>query len=436
MHTEPSGAAGTDRRVPLVVVSGIHEEQVARAAEAVRARDAARTVVVQHDLREISQGVVRRHVRHGDHEQLAVLELVHGCVSCTLREDFLPLLRRLCAAPDVERIVVRLDPALEPEAICWALQHVVVDGGTLDTDVAVEAVIAVVDRPSWLSDASGEDELAERGLAGSPDDERTVAQVVVGQVEFADAVVLAGEAEDRWQEVRTEAVISRLTPTAPRGHLDGLDPADLLARVPAEARRGRIDWPHGPLLRGQPSLESEAGVCVVLFEERRPFHPQRLHEVLDVLLDGVVRTRGRAWVASQPGAALWLESAGGGLNVGHAGPWLAALDTAQWDEVSAERQVRASLNWDDYYGDRMQELVVIAHEADPREITRALRSALLTDAEIAEGEAVWAATRTRSANGTPTRAPTWARARARNRPPVPPTPPATAASSEIRRARR
>ncbi len=348
------------------------------------------TALVHHDLREVTQGVVRRLVRHGEAESTEVLELAHGCVSCTLRGDMLPLLRRLSAAPDVRRIVVQLDPALEPETICWALQHVLVDGRPLVDDIEVRAVVTTVDLATWLADATGDEELVERGLGGSADDERTVAQVVVGQVEFADAIVLAGHADDRWNRVRTEAVIARLTPTAPSVHLDELDFAGMLARVPAGARRGAVDGPQGQLLRGQPSLDTDAGVSMVLFEERRPFHPQRLHEAVDVLLDGVVRTRGRVWVASQPDVALWLESAGGGLGVGHAGPWLTAMERDLWAEVSPERQVRASLIWDDYYGDRMQELVVIAHEADPQDIVRALRQALLTDDELAAGERAWA----------------------------------------------
>ncbi|MFR9730996.1 ribosome hibernation factor-recruiting GTPase MRF [Saccharopolyspora sp. MS10] len=375
-------------RVPLVVVAGLHDEHVAAVAEAAAASDPLGTAVVHHDLREVTGGVVRRHLRHGDSERLTVLELAHGCVSCTLREDFLPLLRGLAAAPDVRRIVVRLDPSLEPEAICWAIEHVVVDSAPVARDVEVAAVLAAVDLPSWLADASGDEPLHERGLAGSPDDERTVAQVGVGQVEFADAVVLAG-ATDRWQALRTEAVVHRLTPSAPLAGLDRLDLPALLDRVPAHARRGEVDGAHGPLLRGQPPLEEEAGASVLLFEERRPFHPERLHDALDVLLDGVVRTRGRAWVASQPETALWLESAGGGLRVGHAGPWLVSQPPERWAEVDPERQVKASLNWDAYYGDRMQELVVIAHEADPREVREALLGALLTDAELALGEAAW-----------------------------------------------
>ncbi|MER7013341.1 GTP-binding protein [Saccharopolyspora sp. NPDC000359] len=392
METESSA-------MPLVMVAGIRADQVASTAEAVRCSDPAGTALVHHDLREVAQGVVRRLIRRGGTEQVEVLELAHGCVSCTLREDLLPLLRRLTAAPEVTRVVVQLDPALEPETICWALQHVEVDGRPLTTDVRVEAVITAVDAATWLADATGEEELVERGIGGSPDDERTVAQVAVGQVEFADAVVLLGEADDRWTQVRTEAVIARLSPAAPRVRWEPdprvpsesrLDVPGLLARIPGGARRGEVDGPYGPLLRGQPPLDTDAGVSTVLFEERRPFHPERLHEAIDVLLDGVVRTRGRVWVASQPDVALQVESAGGGLGVAHGGPWLASLAPEQCAEVSAERQVRASLNWDDYYGDRVQELVVIAHEADPQHIVRTLRRALLTDDELAAGEQAWA----------------------------------------------
>ena len=385
------GMAAESPRVPLIMVAGISESQVAHTTEAVRADNPRGTVVVHHDLRQIGHGVVRRRVRRGDDLEVTVLELAHGCVSCTLREDLLPLLRRLCAAPDVDRIVVQLDPALEPETICWAIQHVVVDDRPLADDVRIHAVIAAIDLPTWLVDCSGDEPMSERGLAGSPDDERTVAQVAVGQVEFADAIVVHGGLDDPWQATRTEAVIDRLTPGAPLARADGLDAAGLLSRVPPGSRRGEVDGHHGPLLRGQPSLDTDAGVSVVFFEERRPFHPQRLHDALDVLLDGVVRTRGRAWVASQPDVMLWLESAGGGLAVGHAGPWLAALPADQWEHVAPQRQLKASLAWDAYYGDRMQELVVIAHEASPREITRVLRQAVLTDDELAAGEAAWLA---------------------------------------------
>jgi G3E family GTPase len=391
MHTEPADWPLTpdDQRSSLILAAGIEHAHTHSTVEAVRALDAPHTVVVHHELRGIHDGVIRRRLVRCDTEEIRQLELVHGCASCTLREDLLPLLRRLASEPEITRIVVHVDPALEPEAICWAIQHVLVDDRTVDTDVRIDAVLTTVDLATWLADATGDEELAERDVAGSVEDERTLAQVAVGQVEFADALVLAGHAKDQWTTARTEAVLHRLTPLAPLATLENLDTADLLARIPADARRGEVDGPHGPLLRGQPPLDSDAGVSVVLFEERRPFHPQRLHEAIDVLLDGVVRTRGRAWVGTQPDTVLWLESAGGGLAVGHAGTWLAALPTEQWDDVEPHRQLKASLHWDDYYGDRIQELVVITHDADPGDIHRALRHAVLTDAELAAGPSAY-----------------------------------------------
>ncbi|GGU27343.1 ribosome hibernation factor-recruiting GTPase MRF [Lentzea flava] len=314
------------------------------------------SVLVRHDLSGLAEGVVRRWVDG----RLTVLELAHGCVSCTLRLDLIPLLESLDG-----RVIVHLDPVLEPEAVCFALG---------ETEVEVEAVITVVDSATWLDDATGGDTLADRGMRAAEGDERTVAQVVVGQAEFADAIVLTGD------DPVLNAVLDRLVPLAPRQRLDSLDVTALLAAIPDDARRGGFDDGFGSLLYGRPPLEPAHGVSVVHFTERRPFHPMRLHNALDVLLEGVVRTRGRVWVASQPDLALWLESAGGGLRVGNLGEWLAAAD--DWSEADAERRAAASLQWDPYYGDRSQELVVITRSS-PDEITAALREALVTDEELA-----------------------------------------------------
>ncbi|MEC3980881.1 ribosome hibernation factor-recruiting GTPase MRF [Amycolatopsis sp. H20-H5] len=375
-------------RVPLVLVSGLAPGPNSTLADLLR-QDGPGTAVVHHDLRQITSGVVRRRVQFGKRDQLTALELAHGCVSCTLREDLLPLLRRLAREPGVKRIIVRLDEAMEPEPVSWALQHVLVGDRTVSEDVDLRAVLTVLDCATWLADATGDETLAERGMQASPEDERTVAQVALSQVEFADLLVLAGTAGDAWTAAKGAAVLDRVAPSIPRVELSMVDARTVLAAVPADARRGEVTDMHGPLLRGQPPLHPDCGVALLTFTSQRPFHPERLHDAIDVLLDGVVRTRGRAWVASQPDIGFWIESAGGGLGIGHAGPWLAAPDGPAWADVSPERRTMASLRWDPEFGDRAQEIVVVTDQATPEEVEAALQGALLTDEELAAGAEVW-----------------------------------------------
>lgn len=300
------------------------------------------------------------------------LELAHGCVSCTIRNDLLVLLRQLHRRDDVDRIVVHLAPWLEPEPICLAINHVrvrVAPGyidGPAALDVAIAAVVTCVDSAAWLDQALGEEEL---------DDGRTHAQVVIGQAEFADVVVL-----DRANPF-VAAVLRRLSPRA-RVRVGASGIEDALNNLYRDARRGRSDDPHGPLLAGQPPLESRGPISLVEFNARRPFHPQRLHAALDLLLDGVIRTRGRLWLASNPDRAMWLESAGPGLRVSSAGKWLAAMSGPERDSVDAERRALAALGWDDRHGDRHTAMAILVCGARTDEVLDALRGALLTEEEM------------------------------------------------------
>ncbi|KXP03732.1 hypothetical protein AXK60_18235 [Tsukamurella pseudospumae] len=368
-------------RTPVLLLTGFGGQE--------RALDLAEpgTVVVHHDLSGLREGMVVRSestVRPDGtaEERVALLELAHGCVSCTLREDILPLLRTLHRRASVRRIVVRLDPTLEADALRHAIEHVVVEmvGGVsapAARDVEVVGTIGFVDGATWLDDALGEQELGER-FAVLDDDERTVAQLAVGHAQNADLLVVTGDSPD---PARLRAVLRRLAPGAPIAR-ERAPLAGLLSRLGAP--RAPIE-PFGPLLPGCPPLEPDGDVCLVEFSARRPMHPGRLHEAIDALLDGVVHARGRIWIATSPDDAFWLESAGAGLRVGAAGPWLAA-----GGQGSPDRWAMASAGWDEAYGDRRTDLVVLVAGADPVRVAETLRWAELTPAEFAAGPGEWA----------------------------------------------
>ncbi|AZZ80445.1 GTPase [Gordonia alkanivorans] len=395
-----------DNRTPVILVTGLDRPTSRRIGDALTSDPG--TVQVHHDLSGVGDGRVIRTLtwRESDgrrREGVTVIELAHGCVSCTLREDLLPLLRRLHRRSSVRRIVLTLDPILEPERIAWSIEHVVVDDEP-DTpaapaahDVRVESTIVSVAEELWLHHATGDLGLCEV-LPVPPDDERTLAQVAVGQVAFADALVVVGSdpaARDAWESARLMAVLKRLSPRAPmmfelpERPLTPLLVEQLVAAIPPSSRRGRIDGPHDPLLVDQPSLDPDCGVTWMEFHTDRPLHPGRLHDAIDSLFDGVVCARGRLWVATQPDEALWLESAGGGLRVAPGGRWLAAMDDDELARVSPERRALGALRWDDTFGDRHSSLVVLVHRGDPDEIDEALRAACLNEVELAAGQDFW-----------------------------------------------
>lgn len=300
------------------------------------------------------------------------LEITNCCVTCTIRNDLLILLRQLHRRGEVQHIVVQLMEWLDPESICTAINETPVQlgpgyiDGPAGRDVAIEAVVTCIDTSAWLDQAMGDDEL---------DASRTVAQVAVGQAAFADVLVLT-EADRA-----TLAVLRRLAPrariTVGLQHL-----TTALRHLDEQSRRGRSDDPHDSLLAGQPPLQPDGEVELLEFNARRPFHPERLHHAIDALLDGVVRVHGRAWLASQPDTVVWIESAGGGLGVGDAGRWLAAMTDRDRAYVDPERTAMAASHWDERFGDRHIALTALVCGANPETITAALSGALLTDAEL------------------------------------------------------
>ncbi|MBB2770631.1 MULTISPECIES: ribosome hibernation factor-recruiting GTPase MRF [Mycolicibacterium] len=364
-------------RTPVIIVAG--QGQSNAVCDVLMTEPG--TVVVSHRL---DGHVVVRTVATHRHQRVLVsewpLELLKGCVGCTTRGDLLVLLRNLHRREDVTRIVVQLAPWLEPEPVCWAIENIAVHvgpgyiDGPASRDVAIDAVVTTVDTAVWLAQALGDDDL---------DDNRTVAQVVVGQAEFADVLVLTEP------ERRTLAVLRRLTPRA-RITVGTDQFATAVRNLEPDARRGRGHSPHDALLAGEPPLRADGDVTIVEFNARRPFHPQRLHRAIDDLLDGVVRIRGRAWLASRPDAVVWIESAGGGLHVGHAGEWLAAMSPNQRAYAAPERVALAALHWDERFGDRHIALTLLACGADPQTVTGALSGALLTDDELTRPE-TWTA---------------------------------------------
>jgi len=129
------------------------------------------------------------------------------------------------------------------------------------------------------------------------------------------------------------------------------------------------------------SAEEEHGVTSFVFEARRPFHPERFAELLDEFPDNVVRSKGHFWLAGREEMAIMLNVAGQSVRVAPAGNWVATLPPEE-----REKQLEAVPGleeiWDDEWGDRGTQLVLIGTEMDHDALGGRLEDCLLTDAEM------------------------------------------------------
>ncbi|MGN9756074.1 CobW family GTP-binding protein [Streptomyces sp. SD31] len=370
----------------VVIVGGLHTD-ARKAAVAQLLADVPDSVVLHHDLATATAGTVVRTIRDATGIVTAgETPLVNDCACCALREDLVPELIRLRDAGTTRMAIVELWDSVEPKAMA----EVVTAGG-----LTLTGVITAVDPALVLPYLGNGDDLADRGLAAAPTDQRTVADTFARQLEYAPvlAVTDSPEADEEDRELLTQ-----LHPTArqvPIGAGDDLTVPPPRHRSPlAQAALAGFDVESAaaaqhPACALLPAEADAHGVSTLVWHRRRPFHPERLYEALEDLTCAAARSRGRFWLADRPDVLLHWDAAGGALCVESAGPWLASLPDAAWDMVPPVRRAAAALDWHPEHGDCCQHLVFTSPALDRDGLEQLLESCLLTDAEYAAGRDAW-----------------------------------------------
>lgn len=291
--------------LPITVVCGLSRSATMSAGRDLLAgRSAAR--LVAHCLDQLQVGLVSRSVTDAQGQvEAALIELVHDCVSCTLREDVLPTLMRMAADPDVDAVVLVLPEAVEPIGFLENFMLVTDQHGRTTSDVChVEAVVTVANPPELVPTLSSDETLIDRGLHVGDEDDRGIADLLAGQLECADLVVApAATAQERalLQLLNPEATIVEQAP--PR-----LEPIFNFARTTARTSPAHIDH-----LAETCRIDD---AWRVQWRSHRPLHPLRLYEALEVIADVALRGKGYFRIASRPEVVVEWDSVGGQLRLG------------------------------------------------------------------------------------------------------------------------
>ncbi|MEV5836222.1 GTP-binding protein [Nocardia sp. NPDC052112] len=332
-------------------------------------RDGRRVAVIVNDMSEVNiDAALVAGQGHLDRTEEKLVELTNGCICCTLREDLIEAVGRLAREGRFDQLVIESTGISEPMPVAATFDWEFEDGCKLGDIARLDTMVTVVDAATFLAEIARGQTLAERNLEVGEGDTRTIADLLVDQVEFADVLLINKTDLVSANAAGTvEATVRRLNPRAHvlRTERGVVDLAEVLATgrynpvVAAESE----GWAE-ELAGGHTPETEEYGIRSLTYTADRPFHPERLADVL-AQLRGMLRSKGFCWLATRPDlAVVWSQ----------AGPDLVFEPAAWWSAV----EVPAG-----------QEIVFIGVELDTVHIRALLDAALLTDDEFSAGPTTW-----------------------------------------------
>jgi G3E family GTPase len=367
----------TRQPLPVTVLSGfLGAGKTSLLNHVLTNRDGLRVAVIVNDMSEVNIDV--QLVERGDarldrsHERL--VEMSNGCICCTLREDLLEQVAELAAERKYDYLLIESTGIGEPMPIAATFAHTDDEGRSLSQVARLDTMVTVVDAANFFSHIESSDDLVQLGIGADETDDRTIVDLLIDQVEFANIIVLnKTDLLPAAQLSVVEAMIRKLNPDARLIHaqLGRIDPRHVLNTRLFDYERAAQSPGWLKELSGEHISETEEyGISSFVYRRDRPFHPERFAACIQSEWPGVVRSKGFFWLASRARmAGLWSQ-AGAACRPEPAGYWTATSDDGS--PIQGK-----------------QELVLIGLDMNQEELTSMLDHCLLTAEELALGEDGW-----------------------------------------------
>ncbi|KAK4621696.1 Putative metal chaperone [Fulvia fulva] len=311
------------KALPVTLLSGfLGSGKTTLLQHILRSEHGLRIAVIVNDIGAVNvdANLIRNTHRVTKTEE-KVIALQNGCICCTLRGDLLEELVRLAEIAEFDYIIVESSGISEPEQVAETFDSRlaeqisemgnVVEGldestlatlqrlkeaGGLEKFARLDTTCTVIDAFTMFHDFETTDLLSSRRDDVTPEDERTVSDLMVDQIEFADVIVLNKiDRVDKEMRERVRTMIKKLNHRAKiiessYGKIDVKEIVNtgMFNLEVAQTGYGWLQDLHAMTIREvngrkmvTPKPETEEyNVRNFVYVRRRPFSPRRLFELL------------------------------------------------------------------------------------------------------------------------------------------------------------
>ncbi|RIY02682.1 GTP-binding protein [Aureimonas flava] len=385
------------QRLPVTVLSGfLGAGKTTVLNHVLNNRDGLRVAVIVNDMSEVNidAALVREGGADLARSRETLVEMTNGCICCTLREDLLLEVRRLAEAGRFDHLLIESTGISEPLPVAATFDFRDEAGRSLSDVARLDTMVTVVDAAHLLRDYGSTDFLRARGESLGVDDTRTLVDLLVEQIEFADVVVLnkVSLAAPTQRDAALK-IVRALNPSARLVETDWgrIAPGDVLGTGLFDFEKAQENPLWYKELHGfadhVPETE-EYGVRSFVYRARRPFRPDAFRDFVDGDWPGVIRAKGFFWLATRPDHVGELAQAGALVRTERRGLWWASVPRSRWPDLPEWRRAMAPVI-DPVWGDRRQEIVFIGTDPMDEAALRARLDACLVAADGFRPEA-WA----------------------------------------------
>ena len=383
-------------KLPVTVLSGfLGAGKTTVLSHILNNRDNKKVAVIVNDMSEINidAAIVKNEVSLNRSEEKLV-EMSNGCICCTLREDLLIEINKLAKEGRFDYLVIESTGISEPLPVAETFTFADEDGNSLSDVANLDTMVTVVDAVNFLKDYDEAKYLKDTGESLGEDDERSVSDLLVEQVEFADIILVSKTDLVSSPNIdRLTAILKTLNTTAKiipisNGNVEINNVLDT-GLFDFEKAQQSPGWLKE--MRGEHIPETEEyGIASFSYEARRPFHPDKFFNFLHNTKQygKLIRSKGYFWLATRPTFAGQWSQAGGIARYGYAGLFWKAVPKKDWPEDEEYLESIKRL-WVEPFGDMRQELVFIGQELDQKEMIKKLDDCLLSEEEVLKGKAYW-----------------------------------------------